>query len=484
MKRFFLIYLLALLSHVAPLSAQQTINCDASIDALQVHREGDMVAVRFTINVSDVRVRGNETLILTPAIEKQSHSLLLPSVELMGRRAYIYALRNDELNASDKTLCMKRGKSQSIDYTTTLHYEEWMRSANITIAQSSVGCTPTPTLLGENILQRILHEPYKPQYALSLITPAPASADAERQSRASLHNAESHSAHLNFKVEGRTILPTYRNNATALASIIEAVERVQSDKDLTITSITVDGWSSPEGPQAYNESVATARAEALADYIAQHSGIRREQITATGRGEDWARLREEVATLPHLLDRDKVLAIIDDASLSSDEKNERIKSLVPPTIYQRIYNEIYYKLRRADVRIEYVRGFNVEQARERMKSEPATLSLDDMYRVAMSYDEGSQQWHEAMAVAARTYPDDVTAAVNTAAQQLSAGEHAAALATLAKCDKEDARVMNAMGYAYALGGDVARASELWDKAATKGSEDARHNLEELKKSLE
>ena len=44
--------------------------------------------------------------------------------------------------------------------------------------------------------------------------------------------------------------------------------------------------------------------------------------------------------------------------------------------------------------------------------------------------------------------------------------------------------MNAMGYAYALGGDVARASELWDKAATKGSEDARHNLEELKKSLE
>ena len=80
--------------------------------------------------------------------------------------------------------------------------------------------------------------------------------------------------------------------------------------------------------------------------------------------------------------------------------------------------------------------------------------------------------------------DDVTAAVNTAAQLIGAGEHAAALATLAKCDKEDARVMNAMGYAYALGGDVARASEWWDKAATKGSEDARHNLEELKKSLE
>lgn len=269
MKRIFLIYLLALLSSVAPLSAQQIINCDAAIDALHVQKVGDNVAIDFSIDVSEVKVRGNETIILNPAIQKQGHIAKLPAIYLMGRRAYLYAMRDEEPSASDKTLRVKHTKRtvKSLDYATTLPYEEWMRNANLTIEQSSVGCKPTPTLMGENILQRILHEPYKPQYILSPITPTLSTADAERHSLATRHNAESHSAHINFKIEGRTVLKTYRDNATALASIMEAIERVQNDKDLTITSITVEGWSSPEGSKAYNEHVSEIRAEALAQYI-------------------------------------------------------------------------------------------------------------------------------------------------------------------------------------------------------------------------
>ena len=181
---------------------------------------------------------------------------------------------------------------------------------------------------------------------------------------------------------------------------------------------------------------------------------------------------------------DQVLAIIDDESMSLDEKDAAMERLIPPTIYQRLMNEMYPSLRRNDYRIIYnVRNFDVEEARALLDSAPEKLSLSEMYRVAGLYEKGSAEYNHVLEVAARTYPTQAAAAVNAAARLIESGDYDGALSLLEKAPN-DARVLNARGLAYARGGDADNARRMWTEAAKLGSAEAEHNIAELEKSLE
>ena len=181
----------------------------------------------------------------------------------------------------------------------------------------------------------------------------------------------------------------------------------------------------------------------------------------------------------------EVLAIIDNKSLTEDQKDNRLKAMVPAAIYERLMNEMYPKLRRNDYRIIYnVRNFNTEEARKLIDSDPRKLSLGEMYKVAGSYAKGSADYNHIMEVAAKTYPTEVAAAVNAAGVMLGKGDANGAMAVLSKSDQNDVNVQVATGYAYAKAGNADKAREWWQKAADKGSADAKHNLKELAKSLE
>ena len=161
-----------------------------------------------------------------------------------------------------------------------------------------------------------------------------------------------------------------------------------------------------------------------------------------------------------------------------------MKELVPATIYQRLMAEIYPRLRRNDYRIIYnVRNFNMEEARNLIKSAPSKLSLTEMYKVAGSYAKDSKEYNEVMAIANKTYPATASAAVNYAALQISLDQYDAALATLAKSVQSDGGVLNAQGYAYAVKGETQKALEVWQRAASMGNADAKHNMAEMNKYL-
>ena len=202
-------------------------------------------------------------------------------------------------------------------------------------------------------------------------------------------------------------------------------------------------------------------------------------------GEDWAGLKKEVDNTPRLLDQQKVLDIIADAGMTQDQKDDALEALVPPTIYQRLMNEMYPRLRRNDYRIEYsVRNFNIEEAKRLVDSDPNKLSVGELYQVAGTYAKGSAEYNHVMEVAAKTYPQVVAAAVNQAAKLISDKKYDEALAVLARSNQEDARILAAQGYAYMAKGDQAKAREAWTKAAAKGNADAKHNLDELNKHIE
>lgn len=466
-------------------SAQQIMEGQAEVKNLSVTRNSGVVKVDMSVDISNLNVGADETLILTPAIVKGDKSVEMPSIEIMGRRAWLYWLRNGEQTVTENPAYAERiatraefkaGQKQSVPYSTELAFEQWMKSANVVIKEGSCGCSNTPLALGDSPLQRILHDPYVPQYVLAFVEPAPEPVKVRD---------ESHSAYINFKVDKYDILEDYKTNKSELASIINSIEKVEQDTDLTITSIRIEGWASPEAPEHYNKTLSQNRANSLADYVAAKTGIERSHIETVGCGEDWKGLRELVEAEQSLLNRDKVLAVIDDKKLTLDQKDDALEALIPATIYQRLMSEMYPKLRRNDYRIVYnVRNFNLEEARALIDKDPRKLSLGEMYKVAGSYAKGSADYNHIMEVAAKTYPEQVAAAVNAASVLLGKGDVNGALAVLSKADQNNVNVQLATGNAYAKAGNNDKAREMWQKAAAAGSADAKHNLSELAKSLE
>ncbi len=464
--------------------AQQIMEGTGEVRNLVSTREGDVVKLEMDIDISQLEVGLDETLVLTPVVERGGNQVALPSVEIMGRRAYIYHLRNDAATATTdpfyaereaKRAERKAGQKQLVEYIAQVKFEEWMRGATVLIKESSCGCKPEALVLGDSGVGRFLHEIYAPNYLWTFLEPEPEPVKVRELTL---------SAYINFKVDKYDILEDYKDNSRELASVLNSISQVDHDKDLTITHLTIEGWASPEASEAHNLNLSQNRANALADYLSQKSGIERTAIGVIGRGEDWAGLRHAVEATPLLLNRDKVLAIIDNGEMGLDAKDEALKSLEPTTIYERLMNEMYPRLRRNDYHIVYnVRNFNLEEARALVDSDPRKLSVSELYKVAGSYEKSSKEYNRVMEVAAQTYPEVVAAAVNAAAMKMESKHYDEALAILMRSDLGDDRVLSAMGNVYVAQQQYIKAREVWQRAADKGNVEAAHNLSELNKYL-
>lgn len=468
---------------VDTLSAQQLFYAeDGEVSNLCVERNNGEVRVTMSIDISNISLGRDETIIITPIVTDDEHKVTMPSIELMGRRAYIYYMRDGEKSETENPFTAQRiakraerreGINQVIDYEATFGFEEWMRGSKVAIREGLCGCGK---LRGENEkpFANFGHNIYEPHYVWSFIEPDPEPVKVRN---------ESHTAYINFWVDKYEILENYKNNAVELAGIIESITKVDDDDDLTITSITIEGWASPEATEQHNKVLSNNRANSLANYVSRKTGIKRDLIEAIGCGEDWVGLRKLVDATPGLLYRDKVYNIID-SDLTLDQKDYKLSQLKPSDIYKRLMNEMYPKLRRNDYKIIYeIRNFDLEEARRLINEHPKKLSVDEMYKVAGSYERGSREYNDVLEIAVRLYPEVVAAAVNAANLALQEGDVDYALDILERSNQADARIQAAEGYLYILKGDYDKALGLLRKAAAEGNEDAQHNLTELERYL-
>jgi hypothetical protein len=101
--------------------------------------------------------------------------------------------------------------------------------------------------------------------------------------------------------------------------------------------------------------------------------------------------------------------------MDPDAKNELLKKVGDGEPYKWLLEHVYPGLRHTDYIIEYkIRPFSVEKGQKLIYSHPEGLGLEEMYNVAMSYDEGSENWLDALLIAVNRYPDNETANFNAA----------------------------------------------------------------------
>lgn len=467
MKRIILI-IIAFVS-VAPLWAQTIFNGDITVKNFTMERNGDNMFIEMDLDMSDFGVSNNRVKVYTPIIVKGDKEQELYSVGIYGRRRYFTYVRNDWsiLGKENDVTLKEKDCPDVITYRTHVPYQEWMNGAHIRICNSLYGCCNK--MLDQQFadLGGWEHFQYTPQYIY-------VSPQAEKVKTREL----SGSAFIDFPVSQTVIYPEYRNNTVELAKIIATIDSVRNDSDITITSLFIKGFASPESPYDNNTRLAKGRTEALRKYVNNLYHFPESTITTAYEPENWEGLRAYVEQ-SNITNKQKILDIID-CGREPDNKEWYLKSTYP-TEYRFLLQNCYPALRRSDYKVEYIiRSFTDPKDIIRiMRTAPQKLSLQEFYVGARSLELGSPVFCELFGIAVLMYPDDKIANLNAANAAMTEGNMRNAERYLQKAGDSDEAIY-ARGVYATLNGDYEKAESLF-KVVQNRIPQAVDALEQIKK---
>ena len=468
MKTICLYSLLALLPLV-PVAADEVkrLPGGAEVSGVDIRKQRDSVVIRMNLNLSGMEVGRNRSIVVTPLFYAEGEEEWLPAIEVMGRTRYLYYQRNEEsLYADSPYTIIKKDKNatQQVGYQVSVPYRKWMDRASLVVAEDTCQCGEVSK--GNSILLAQADLVFTPR--LAYISP---------QAETRKARALSGEAYLDFPVNKTVIYPEYRRNTAELAKIRATIDTIRTDKDFSITRISLKGYASPEGRYAANVRLSEGRTDALKDYLMGEYGFEASLFRTNAGAENWEGLRKYVAQ-SGLADKEAILAIIDSEE-EPDAKEQRIRREHAAS-YRILLQDCYPALRRTDYTVDYViRGFNVEEAKEVIKTRPQNLSLQEMFAVAQTYQPGSEEFNHVFDVAVRLYPADPIANLNAANALLERKEAAQALKFLDKAG-DTPQADNARGVAMILLERYDEAEQYLHRAARAGVSEASENLKYIR----
>ena len=275
-------------------------------------RSGSAMNVGLEMEFPGLKVRSTGATVVVPMLVNGADTLRLPAVEIYGRTSWYASRRNDRIPLSGNgQLAMRYEKNLApVSYSQRVEYADWMNGAELIVRREDYGCLACPGGRAEtDALADYRIVEYKPTFIYQA-----AVADSVKTRELSGR------AYVDFPVNRTEIFPDYRRNSLELAKIIATIDSVKNDEDVTVTSITIKGFASPEGSYANNTRLARGRTESLSSYVQRLYRFPAGFIKTDYEPEDWEGLREYVvgSSLPH---RDEILLVIDDAFLDPDIKD-------------------------------------------------------------------------------------------------------------------------------------------------------------------
>lgn len=438
-----------------------------SVENFNMNRNGKYLTVTMDIDLSELDVNSNRAVLLTPRLANGTDSLDLPSIGIYGHRRYYYYIRNGISTISGETekTFKASNKPEQLEYDNHIPYENWMDGATLKFHRSDWGCCQEILAEYDGLLGRH-REAFFPE--LVFVQPK-----AEVMKSRSL----SGSAYIDFPVDQTVIYPDYRRNTVELGKIQATIDSVRNDKDITITSVWLKGFASPESPYKHNTDLAIGRTAALKKHIGQLYHFADNIIQTDYEPEDWAGLRRyvEQSNIDH---RTEILVMID-SDMEPDAKEAKIKRTYPEE-YRFMLQNFYPALRHTDYRIDYnIRTFSeADEIRRIMAEQPQKLSLNEFYLVAGKYEPGTDEFTEVFNTAVRMFPNDEIANLNAANAAIRRDDFGTARRYLDKAG-DSAEAVYARGALAVREGYIDTARRYLSKAKEMGLEKAALTLKEL-----
>ena len=386
----------------------------------------DKVEVSFSMDCSTLRLPSRRQMVITPLIISRSESdtLALPSVCIAGRNRYRMNKRKERLYGKEygkapvagegqEMIRFNRKRDMLLEYNETVPAQEWMSGARVEIFRELQGCAGCGEALGNAPVAELplfKEEVERPNLQIMV-------AQAEEKRR-----SFTRSAYLNFKVNQSALLADYMNNPVELAKIYSSIDSIREDNNYRIARIEIVGYSSPEGSYAANARLSEQRAKALEQNLKHAYQLDDSMIDCRSVPENWeglaAWLREYRPSYMQ-----KVLDIIGQTP-EPDARDAKIKAIDGGKIYNALLQEVYPKLRLVEYTVSYtVVPFSVEQGREIIKTRPDKMNHNQMYQVAASYGEGSDEYNRIIRMIAARFPGDRIANNNAAIVAWETGDY-------------------------------------------------------------
>lgn len=462
MKKLYTALCLFLMA-AASLSAQTIIEKSLPVTVDDLRRVHDDMLLRMTIDAGKLKLSKDREYRITPTLVSPDgiDSVSFEPIVISGRNLYYRHIRNNDLDG----IAMYRGKS-NIEYNKRIPYEAWMDQCTLKTNTAECGCCDGVEALYSDPIARIKKVVYEPVFGY--VSPV---ADSVK-----LFKLEG-SAFINFPVNRTELYPNYMSNPAELQRIIGTIDSVKNDPDITITSIFIKGFASPEGPYSNNVRLAKGRTATLKQYVENLYRFPTGFITTDYLPENWPGLKAYV-TSSSIANRESILAIID-SNLEPDAKDARIKQVFP-TEYAFLLKNVYPGLRRSDYVINYnVKSYStLEEILKVLHTQPQKLSPSEFYRAAQSMKPGSYEYNEVFETAVRMYPNDPVSNLNAANSAMRRGDYTAARRYLDKSGNEPV-VTYARGVLAAMQKDYKAAQSYFSEAARQGYPEAQAALDQI-----
>lgn len=436
---------------------------DFSLDSTYL-KNMTWVSLRPVVVVRDsAYLSGDSTMI------KKLHAALIA-----GRQQMIVFAREGVANryGEDYELVdrkVRRHTAQVLSWEESFDYEDWMEHADVYVELENCGCGKFNAM--DTLPLRPIADP-QPRLLADLIEARHIAEAADTLKEYELHG----SAFINFVVDRWEVHPDYMANRAEIKKITDTLDIMVADNNISVRSIQIHGWASPESPYKHNTMLSTNRAQALTDYIQSQYNLPAEvYLPAMATPENWIGVVDYLRTRSLDFEHaDEILKMIGEPILltgsRADQVEQRIKRL-----YRRDYDRLllycYPHLRRSDYEVVFdVRCFTLAEAREVIRTKPYQLSLKEMMMVADSYGQFSDEYNKVVRVAYDYYGADHTEArINMANVHIRCGRYDEAEDVLETCG-DGAAACNASGVLALCRKDWAGAREAFLRAQQQGAD--------------
>lgn len=409
----------------------------------------------------------NESVVLVPIVsDSLEHRLELPPIYINSRKQHIVFLRDTgRKDKAARALQRKNGDKQTIHYLQSVPFEQWMNQATLSLIEKSCGCG-IPGTEDFTCIARLHPQP----------TPAPQLAFLTPQVETSKIRTEKGSAFIDFPVNVTTIHKEFSNNTAELYKIIATINTIKNDSNVSITHISIHGYASPDGPFRLNERLARERTQALKEYVSRLYTFDSKDIHTTYTPEDWEGF-EALLSDTTFQNKEAIMKIVT-STIHPDRKEGMIKTKFP-AFYRFVLEHWFVILRHSDYTVEYhVRPFTVEESQKIFDTNPKNLSLEEMFRLALTHTPGSETYNKIFMTAVQLFPDNPTANLNAACIALMQKDTKAATAFLDKAPPVPETTL-AKGVLHFLQGNYQEAEVLFRQAKDAGLLQADDNLKQI-----
>lgn len=250
----------------------------------------------------------------------------------------------------------------------------------------------------------------------------------------------------------------------------------QANPKITIKTVSITGYASPEGETGKNNSLSTDRANAAKAAIvsiaknAKNEKAQTELYTLSGRGEDYDGFKKELEK--SAMNNDEKQLVIRVLEMHKDPETRETEMRNMGKTFKYLDDNIFPKLRRAEITVTYdLVGYTDEELKTISTTKPETLKLEELlFSATLTNDLNTKL---SIYQAAETkFPEDVRAINNAGVIYFTQNKLQEAKDKFEKANtvKENNISKNNLAAVAGVNGDFVKAKQLLEQAKGAGQE--------------